>query len=61
MLGTSDSIVQPWQSRAVAEAAPGLRRLLEVPGADHNDLVLLNGGELIDAVVDLADAAAGPS
>lgn len=56
--GTSDSIVPPDQSRAVAEAAPNLRRLVDVDGADHNDLALLDGDDLIDAVVDLADLVA---
>jgi pimeloyl-ACP methyl ester carboxylesterase len=53
--GSEDAIVPPAQSRAVAEVAPRLRRLVEVEGAGHNSLVLLNGNELIDAVVDLAD------
>jgi uncharacterized protein len=57
VLGTSDSIVPPEQSRAVAEAAPGLQRLVEVAGADHNDLALLNGRQLVEAVVDVADEA----
>lgn len=59
VLGTADSIVPPKQSRAVAEAAPGLRRIVEVAGADHNDLALLNGRQLIEAVVQLANEA-GP-
>ena len=53
--GSADSIVPPDQSRAVADSAPRLSRLVEVDGADHNDLVLLDGDVLIDAVVDLAD------
>jgi fermentation-respiration switch protein FrsA (DUF1100 family) len=52
--GTADSIVPPAQSRAVASAAGDLHRLVAVPGADHNDLVLLDGAELIEAVVELA-------
>ncbi|MGY1617721.1 alpha/beta hydrolase [Geodermatophilus sp. SYSU D00691] len=54
VLGTADSIVPPAQSRAVADAAAGLDRLVEVPGADHNDAVLLDGPELVGAVVELA-------
>lgn len=50
--GTGDSIIPIDQSRRVAEAARG--QLVEVLGADHNDLELLNGSELIDAVVRLA-------
>jgi uncharacterized protein len=53
--GTGDSIVLPAQSHQVAEAARGPIRLVAVPGADHNDPALLNGAELIDAIVDLAD------
>jgi uncharacterized protein len=55
VLGTADSIVPPEQSRAVAAAAPGLRQLVEIVGADHNDLALLNGRDLVRAVADLAD------
>lgn len=54
--GGADSIVPPGQSRAVAEAAPELRQAVEVPGADHNDATLLDGDELVSAVVDLAKA-----
>ncbi|MDK3258095.1 alpha/beta hydrolase [Blastococcus capsensis] len=55
VLGTADSIVPPAQSRAVAEAARRLHRLVEVPGAGHNDAALLNGAALVDAVLDLAE------
>jgi uncharacterized protein len=54
VLGGADSIVPPAQSRAVAAAAAGLHRLVEVPGADHNDRVLLDGDALVDAVLELA-------
>ena len=52
--GGADSIVPPSQSRAVAEAAADLRDVVEVPGADHNDRALLDGPEVIAAVVRLA-------
>ena len=55
VLGTRDSIVPPEQSRAVADAAAQLHRLVEVRGADHNDLALLDGDEVVDAVVELAE------
>ena len=61
VLGTADSIVPPEQSRAVAAAAPGLRQLVEIVGADHNDLALLNGRDLVRAVADLADETATSS
>jgi uncharacterized protein len=57
VLGAADSIVPPSQSRAVADAAGDLRALVEVPGADHNDAVLLDGPDLVDAVADLAPDA----
>lgn len=44
--GSADSIVPPAQSRAVADAAARLHRVVEVPGADHNDLVLLEGDDV---------------
>jgi fermentation-respiration switch protein FrsA (DUF1100 family) len=52
--GTADEIVPAEQSRAVAEAAPHLARAVAVEGARHNDLALLTGRPLVDAVVDLA-------
>jgi alpha-beta hydrolase superfamily lysophospholipase len=51
VLGTNDRVVPPEQSRTVARA--GSARLVEVAGADHNDRVLLDGRELIDAVTAL--------
>ena len=52
--GAADTIVPPAQSRRVADAAAQLHRRVEVPGADHNDAVLLDGEALVDAVVELA-------
>jgi uncharacterized protein len=53
--GYDDRIVPPDQSRAVAAAAGGPTRLVEVEDADHNDGALLDGAVLIAAVVELAD------
>jgi pimeloyl-ACP methyl ester carboxylesterase len=53
--GSRDSIVPPEQSRAVAAVAAGETRVVEIVGADHNDLVLLEGEKLIEAVVELAE------
>jgi fermentation-respiration switch protein FrsA (DUF1100 family) len=61
VLGTDDSIVPPEQSRTVAAAAPTLKSLIEIPGADHNDPVLGHGPGLIAAVVELADQVASTS
>lgn len=52
--GSADGIVPPEQSAAVAAAAAGPVRTVEIAGADHNDAALLEGNELIAAVVDLA-------
>lgn len=56
--GTADTIVPPELSRAVAKAAGGPVREVEIDGAGHNDMVLLTGREVIDAVVELADRVA---
>lgn len=53
--GTADDIVPPEQSREVAEATPNLLRTVELPGVGHNDQVMLDGPELLDAVVELAE------
>jgi uncharacterized protein len=53
--GSRDSIVRPEQSRAVAAAAAGETRVVEIAGADHNDPALLHGEKLIEAVVELAE------
>lgn len=53
--GSRDSIVPPEQSRSVAEAAPQLRQLVQIDGADHNDRVLLDGRRLVEAVVGLTN------
>lgn len=58
--GSADSIVPPDQSRAVAQTAPMLVRVVEVKGADHNDPALLDGDQLVDAVVELADLIGPP-
>jgi pimeloyl-ACP methyl ester carboxylesterase len=47
--GSADSMVPAEQSRAVAAA--GHARTVEVKGADHNDGVLLDGDQLVNAVV----------
>jgi len=58
--GTADGVVPAEQSRAVAEHAAGPTEVVVVPGADHNDRVLLDGREVIDGVVALATRAGCP-
>jgi uncharacterized protein len=58
--GSRDSIVPAEQSRAVAAAAAGETRVVEIAGADHNDLALLDGEKLIEAVVELAERLCEP-
>jgi hypothetical protein len=53
--GSRDSIVPPEQSRAVAAVAGGETRVVEIAGAEHNALALLEGEQLIEAVVELAE------
>ncbi len=57
LYGTADSLVPPEQSRSVAAAAAKLHRLVPIPGADHNDLVLVAGDPVVQAVVELADTS----
>jgi pimeloyl-ACP methyl ester carboxylesterase len=53
--GSADTVVPPEQSRAVADGAGGPVEILVLPGADHNDRILLDGPELIGAVTSLAE------
>lgn len=53
--GTADSIVPPALSRAVAQRAAGPVQVTAVAGADHNDLALFAGPQMVAAVVALAD------
>ncbi|MEV2267063.1 alpha/beta hydrolase [Nonomuraea africana] len=52
--GSRDTIVPPSLSRTVAAAAAGPVTEVEVEGAGHNDRALLDGPELIAAVVAMA-------
>jgi len=57
--GSADTIVPPRQSQAVAERASGLTALVVVEGADHNDSVLVDGPQVVTAVVSLANETHG--
>ncbi len=56
--GSADTIVPPEQSQHVAALAGGPVEVVRVEGADHNDIVLAEGSQLIGAVVTLADRLA---
>lgn len=58
LYGTDDSVVPAEQSRSVAEAVRGSLDEVAVEGADHNDPVLLDGDQVVEAVVRLADTVA---
>lgn len=49
--GSRDSIIPIAQSRKLFDAAPGPKQFVEIAGANHNDLELLSGPEMIDAIV----------
>jgi fermentation-respiration switch protein FrsA (DUF1100 family) len=47
--GAGDTIVPIDQSRSIFEAAPHPKELVIIAGADHNDLPLVAGLEVIEA------------
>ncbi len=51
--GDRDAIVPMDQSRELFDAAPQPKRLLIIPGADHNDAALLAGRDMIAAILQL--------
>jgi pimeloyl-ACP methyl ester carboxylesterase len=53
--GSADDTVPAEQSRVVAERAAGPVQIVVLDGADHNDPALIQGPEIIDAVVNLVD------
>jgi len=53
--GTADSIVDPEQSRRVAEAVRDNVATMSVDGADHNDAALNFGPQIVAAVQAVAD------
>jgi fermentation-respiration switch protein FrsA (DUF1100 family) len=50
--GESDSIIPAEQSRRLHAAIAGEKRIVTVAGADHNDGELLDGPQLVRAVVE---------
>lgn len=48
--GDRDSIVPVGQSRSIFDGLPGPKRLLIVPGADHNDQALVAGTQMLNEV-----------
>jgi fermentation-respiration switch protein FrsA (DUF1100 family) len=54
-----DSIVPVSHTKAVYEAAPEPKRLLTIPGTDHNDFDLLAGERMIDVMIEFLRASVG--
>ncbi|MGH2376930.1 MAG: alpha/beta hydrolase [Candidatus Limnocylindria bacterium] len=50
LAGSADRIIPMVHSRRLYEAAGEPKRFVEIAGADHNDLALLAGPELVNAV-----------
>lgn len=61
IVGERDRIVPPSLSRKLFEAAPEPKRLLIVPGADHNDEELVEGEQVVAETVRFAKEALGSS
>ena len=59
--GDRDQVVPIEQSRRLYDAATEPKELLILAGADHNDLALLAGREMIAAIVRFIDERAQPS
>lgn len=57
--GDADSIVPVGQSRSIYEAIAGEKKLLVIPGADHNDPALVTGNEVIREIIDFITTAGG--
>lgn len=58
--GSADSIVPVAQSRRVYEAASGPKEFVMIEGADHNDLELTVGDQLVAEVADFLDNVVPP-
>jgi hypothetical protein len=59
--GETDRVVPLADSRAIYDAAPHPKRLVIIPGADHNDEALAAGPVLVRAVVDLVTGRSAPN
>jgi len=56
--GDADQVVPIGESEALFHAAPYPKRLVVLPGADHNDAELVSGPALVRALLDLLSAEA---
>jgi fermentation-respiration switch protein FrsA (DUF1100 family) len=56
--GERDQVVPAALSRRLYDAAPAPKRFVLVPGADHNDAVLLDGRQTVAEVVEFLQAMA---
>jgi len=60
LAGERDAIVPLRESKRLYDAAPEPKRLVVIPGADHNDEALLIGERLIAETLDFVADTAGP-
>ena len=57
--GDADSIIPIAQSRKAYDAAPGPKQWLAIQGADHNDLALAEGPDMVRAVLSFIASSGG--
>lgn len=57
--GERDRLIPPDLSRRLFEMAPGPKRFVLIPGADHNDIELLAGGLFLEEVLRFIGESSG--
>ena len=57
LCGTRDRIIAPKHAKRLYDAANEPKRLVEIPGAGHNDMVLTGGSRYVEAIREMVRAA----
>lgn len=52
--GGADTVIPPWHGERLYAAAPGPRRLVIIPGANHNDFIDVAGPRYLEALREFA-------